>query len=169
MQQTLIEIDYKPIISEKRKEYAKQYYLTYSKQYYAKNKEKIKKIANKYCVTHKEESKWDRLKQSAKRRKISFELNKTDFVEWFKKQDLTCCFCKRELIYNSNLLTKEERNNKNRFLSIDRINNEIGYRFDNIQLCCYLCNVIKNSFFSNEEMKEMGLKAKELIDRREIR
>jgi len=43
-------------------------------------------------------------------------------------------------------------------MSIDRKDNNKGYTSDNVTSACFLCNKIKGSFFSYEEMKEIGAK-----------
>jgi len=42
------------------------------------------------------------------------------------------------------------------WMSIDRADNTQGYVFNNVVPCCFLCNKIKGSFFSLEEMKKIG-------------
>jgi len=43
-------------------------------------------------------------------------------------------------------------------LTIDRIDNNFGYKINNIVLACGRCNLIKSNFFSSKEMKEIGQK-----------
>lgn len=42
------------------------------------------------------------------------------------------------------------------YMSIDRKDNNRGYISDNVVSCCFLCNKIKGSFFTSEEMKKIG-------------
>ena len=42
------------------------------------------------------------------------------------------------------------------FMTIDRMNNDLGYVMGNIVGACFLCNKIKGSFFTAEEMKKIG-------------
>jgi len=42
------------------------------------------------------------------------------------------------------------------WMTIDRKNNDLGYIRDNIVGSCFLCNKIKGSFFTAEEMKKIG-------------
>lgn len=51
-------------------------------------------------------------------------------------------------------------------IGADRIDNTKGHSIDNIVPCCYRCNVIKNTFFTKEEMKLIGKFCKDIIDKR---
>lgn len=42
------------------------------------------------------------------------------------------------------------------YMTIDRKDNSKGYTRDNIVGACFLCNKIKGSFFTDEEMKKIG-------------
>ena len=42
------------------------------------------------------------------------------------------------------------------YMTIDRKDNNGGYTRDNIVGACFLCNKIKGSFFTAEEMKKIG-------------
>lgn len=42
------------------------------------------------------------------------------------------------------------------WMSIDRKDNDLGYTLDNCVSSCFLCNKIKGSFFTYEEMKDIG-------------
>jgi hypothetical protein len=39
------------------------------------------------------------------------------------------------------------------WMTLDRINNEIGYEIFNIVKCCWFCNSLKSDFFTPEEMR----------------
>ncbi len=71
----------------------------------------------------------------ARRRKIEFELTLKDIEENWNK---TCSYC-GDMING---------------VGIDRIENTKGYTKDNIQNCCYLCNVAKNTL-SHKEFIEL--------------
>lgn len=43
-------------------------------------------------------------------------------------------------------------------MSVDCMDNDKGYVFGNIVLCCYRCNNTKNNFFSYEDYKEIAEK-----------
>lgn len=49
-------------------------------------------------------------------------------------------------------------------LGLDRLNNKIGHIYDNIVVCCYRCNVVRQDIFTHEQMKKLGKFIKEEID-----
>jgi hypothetical protein len=83
---------------------------------------------------------WGRFKQRkfhAKRKNIEFSIT----FEWLQKQPLVCYYTGRLLTLNPN--------NYNT-LSIDKIDNEKGYTFENTVLCCHMVNLAKNDMDINE-------------------
>jgi len=94
---------------------------------------------------------------NAPRRKISINITSGDFCNWYSKQEKKCSYCERILIQG-------KRGNDG--LTVDRIDNNIGYELGNILLCCWRCNVIKGWWFSHNEMIEIAnkyLKGKERL------
>lgn len=51
----------------------------------------------------------------------------------------------------------------------ERLNNSIGHTIENCVPCCGVCNSVRSDIFTILEMKEIGLKIKELRTKREIR
>ena len=41
-------------------------------------------------------------------------------------------------------------------MTIDRMDNAVGYHGVNCASCCYVCNRIKSNFFTADEMKKIG-------------
>ena len=141
-------------------------------EFYGKIKSSwCKKCHNKYAVEKRKQNPekykkyvkdtWDqpnmifaRKKANAKSEKIYFYLTKVQFIDWYKKQQLKCHYC--------GLPPKDFKNTKEGHLlrkinlGIDRVDNSIGYKLNNIVLCCNMCNSIKGGFFSYEEMKFIG-------------
>ena len=114
----------------------------YNKQKYLKN----------YCSTPL--GIYAHLKQGAKRRNLIMFFNKDEFVKWYKQQKQQCYYCKRTL----KELKKDKREHANlkiRF-SIERKNNKIGYKLNNIVLACSRCNTIKSDYFTEKEMIKIG-------------
>lgn len=114
---------------EKRKEYQRNYYLT--------NKEKCNNSSQKWIEENhshwKEHQKiysktlkgsYVSSKAHAKRRNILFEIT-LDYFSLFK--DCPCFYCGKPL----------EK------ISLDRINNFLGYIEGNVVTCCSVCNEIK--------------------------
>ena len=87
---------------------------------------------------------------SAKKRHINFDLNRKDFIEWHKEQLKLCIYCKR----TENEVIKD--NNHALRLTIERLDNNLGYHLDNIALCCYRCNRIKGNDISYSTMLKIG-------------
>jgi hypothetical protein len=88
---------------------------------------------------------------------IPFSMSREFFIKWYNLQNKSCVYCgiKMEDIEKN----KKMMPNINIFrLTIDRINPKKGYEEGNICLCCARCNLIKNDFFSEKDMKEIGEK-----------
>ena len=117
----------------------------------SENRERCKKVSKIWQMSPR--GVYGVIKTSAKLRNIEFGITLTDFLEWYKLQPQICSYCKRtteEVIKN-----KDIKKNVGR-LSIDRKDNRNGYSIENICLCCFRCNMIKASYFSFEEMLEIG-------------
>lgn len=71
--------------------------------------------------------------------------------EWFYNQISTgsCVYC-------------GSKNN----LGLDRIDNNKGHTQDNVVLCCYDCNIVRNNLFSYEEMLVLGKTIKKIKAKR---
>lgn len=134
------------------------------KVYWSKNKLKIAEKRKKYREVNKEKyhiwwlkykhtppAIYKAIKHCAKQRNIFFNLSKEFFIQWYIKQQKICVYCKRhekEAIKDSNRQFKR--------LTIDRINNNIGYEHDNILLCCHKCNLIKSNMLTHKQMLKVG-------------
>jgi len=81
-------------------------------------------------------------------------LTKDEFVSWWESQEQRCFYCK--LHRNELALVEDTQNTKATRLTVDCIENHLGYAKDNIVLACGRCNFIKNDFFTHEEMIEIG-------------
>ena len=91
------------------------------------------------------------IKSSARRRNLSCNINREEFILWYNNQEKLCHYC--------NKTEKDALNDMNRKmkrLSIDRKDNSIGYQLDNIVLACYKCNMIKSNDISYEKMLNIG-------------
>jgi hypothetical protein len=79
---------------------------------------------------------YNRLKASAKKRNIEFNLSVTDM--YHLEYPLTCPILGIPMVFNRG---KVQDNS----YSIDRIDNTIGYQLDNIQIISYRANILKNN------------------------
>jgi len=95
------------------------------------------------------------LKHRAKIANINFNLTRIEFGEWFSKQELICHYCKSPIIFSENI---SGNGNDMKHLTIDRINNNIGYEIGNIVFACRKCNTIKGGWFTEQEMTEIANK-----------
>ncbi len=115
---------------------------------------------NSHCRECKAEahSTWNRSAEGIwrilrSRRKVL--INKKLFVDWYTKQEKKCVYCditEKDWVdfYGSDHIKSAKR------LTIDRIDNNIGYILENIALSCYRCNFVKNEIFTPEEMLKIA-------------
>lgn len=138
---------------DKRYEYCKECARKKNKVSYGKHKEKHKKrvyeyqkangwhYRKKWAAEHVAERKYASLKHRCKG-KVEV-MPREVFLAWFKSQKLECTYCGIQLTKMS---------------QIDRMNPKLGYIEGNITLACLRCNMIKNNFFTPEQMKEIAEK-----------
>ena len=81
-------------------------------------------------------------------------ISKEDFVEWHDAQPRVCEYCgiSEEQLW---LLQEHYGSVKDR-LTVDCMNNAIGYSRGNLVLACDKCNQIKNNVLSYGDMKYIG-------------
>lgn len=85
-------------------------------------------------------------KKYAQQRNQEFSITYDDVLDLWNKQQHLCAISKVEMQLDSGT-----RKNKNYFrISIDRIDNSIGYVKNNIQLVCFAVNQIKSDFTLDE-------------------
>ena len=123
------------------KECVKKDYLLNRKKIMKKHKEYYNSLGGLFAS----------IKGSAKQRKIFFNLTKKEFVKWYRIQSKVCVYCKR----NVKQVIHEHKGFFKR-LTIDRIDNKLGYQLDNIVLCCFKCNTIKGNDLDYKTMKKIG-------------
>jgi len=144
---------------EKFKEAAKKYYRTHkekayesARKSYLKRKDteeyklERKKTFEKYRYSPK--SIYKIIKQNSKRRKYIEILSQEEFLNWYKKQDKICFYCKipETMIY----IQKSKR------LEVDRLDNNLPYIESNIALACEWCNGVKGNILTMNEMIFVG-------------
>lgn len=98
-------------------------------------------------------SKYQALIKRAKDRNLSHSLSYEDF-KTIKRSD--CAYCGVSDLFIEYYCQVMAINTP--WISIDRKDNSKGYSRDNCVPACFLCNKIKGSFFTYEEMLEIGEK-----------
>jgi hypothetical protein len=115
------------------------------------------------------------LRQGAKVRGISFGLTAETLESWWHSVPDSCVYCGisieeyrilRDFILgytgdNSTIkrflrFFRSPKHAAINWMTIDRINNGIGYEISNIVKCCWFCNSLKSDFFSPEEMRSFS-------------
>jgi hypothetical protein len=97
--------------------------------------------------------------QSAKRRNLAVTFSEINFINWYNKQEQKCYYCDRNL----NEIKQDNHYHKTNRLTIDRINNNIGYTLNNIVLACWICNNVKSNLFNKKEMLIIGKTLKSIL------
>lgn len=137
-----------------RKEYTKIYVAnnwekvkSNQKLYRDKNKEKIREIDIKY------KTKFQTVLKSILRRLKKIDISCDIDIEYlyhlYFNQNARCAITGLEFNTQPYIGTKA------RSISVDRIDNSIGYRKGNIRLICFMVNVMRNRF-SDREVLEMA-------------
>jgi hypothetical protein len=94
---------------------------------------------------------YNSLKKHAEERDVKFYLNKEMFITWYNKQNKKCIYCER-----TETEAIKDKIGPFKRITIDRKDNDIGYKFTNLVLACYRCNSIKGSFLTFKEMKQVA-------------
>lgn len=82
------------------------------------------------------------------------KISRNEFIDWYNNQDKVCFYCG---IHEEELsLVRDTQNTKAKRLTVDCIENNLGYTLDNIVLACGRCNFVKNDFFTHEDMITIG-------------
>lgn len=81
-------------------------------------------------------------------------ITEDEFVEWYNTSPKKCAYCdldEDDLVnVDDNCINKADR------LTVDCVDNEIGYAVGNIVLCCARCNFIKSDFLNFDQMRIIG-------------
>ena len=107
-----------------------------------KNKDRLAVNRRRYKERHPLKVKYSSKRADCIKRKIPFEINIEEFVDWFSCQPKTCHYCGREF--------------KDKFdTQIDRKDARGGYRPGNLVLACFMCNRLKSDIFTEEAWLEI--------------
>ncbi len=88
------------------------------------------------------------VKSRATKNKLSFSLNKEFLYDTIKSQNSTCVYCEKPFNFQASKLERRQTP------SLDRVIPTNGYTVENIVICCYRCNTIKNDA-SITELKKL--------------
>lgn len=103
------------------------------------------------------ESMYNTLKTATLEREMDFELTYEEFVNFTETR--TCHYCEAEIVWVR--FGTGEKTGTSPY-NLDRKNNDKGYIMSNLVVCCKFCNRIKSSYFSYEEMLELGKTVRDL-------
>jgi len=127
------------------------------KKYQKERRKNIKLVIEDYNRTNRWRATTNGIYCSLKNRnRKDFNLTKEDFINWYEIQEKKCSYCNLTLEEIRKLPYPYNRKNGLVKYSIDRKDNNIGYCINNITLCCFTCNTIKNNFLTYEEMLKIG-------------
>jgi len=125
------------------------------------------KTLAKYHDLSDGERKYRNICGSSSRRKIPFNICKSEFLAWYSSTSNTCHYCGiDDLAYSGIMVSGQLDSNLSKIanqvgyshrLTVDRIDNTKGYTIDNICKCCWFCNVTKGSILGEDIMiKSVG-------------
>lgn len=87
-------------------------------------------------------------KKRAKRKRISYDIDIDYLLSLFSKQNGKCAMSNKSMTW----ITGNGRHSNYSNISIDRIDSNLGYTKGNVQLVCYIVNLMKNKL-TTEELK----------------
>ena len=87
------------------------------------------------------------------------KISKKDFYTWYQNIEKKCVYCE----YNLNEFNQIKKHfskqiQKTQRFGIDRKNNSLPYKLDNIVLCCVICNGLKGYFHDYPSFKKIANK-----------
>lgn len=112
------------------------------------SKERVIRLNTQNCRPY--EWIYNNLIRCANHNNKSAELTFEDFLEF--TQITNCHYCNDTIQWKPR---NSKKDSNNRYY-IDRKNNDLGYTKSNCVVCCSLCNLTKNKYFTYEEMLILG-------------
>lgn len=135
----------------------------------------VKETKKKRRCKSPEEKTYTRLRLRALKMKKEI-LKENDFIRWYQGTPDICGYCSIEKIeYQKVMLYLQGCNEDNSIkriaskvnfssrMTVDRINNDIGYLENNIIKSCWFCNSCKGSLLTYEDMKKLAPKLRRKI------
>ena len=99
------------------------------------------------------------------------QVSREELVDWKREQDRVCYYC-GNTDFDRGIYSLNVHNNRNgvrhEALNVDRIDSREPYVLENLVLCCGLCNSIKSSNLTLEEMRELGPHLLEILQRNRV-
>ena len=151
--------EYRKKNKEKLREYQKEYRINnkakikyWQRKWLLNNLEKRREITKKYNATP--QGIYMALKRGCYHRNVLFNWERDKFIRWYEKQKRECFYCgiSEDKSMETNWTKRFNR------LCFDKVIPSKGYSESNVVLCCQRCNLIKNDFFTKEEMLEIAEK-----------
>ena len=131
----------------------KEYMKTYHKKYHEENREEINAYHRKRSKERRSEkpfhSRLTSLRSSAKKRNLQFNLKVSDLEDLWEKQNGLCFYSKKKM----DLLAGDKKNT----FSVDRIDSTKGYIVNNVVLCRWIVNLMKNDMNVDEFINEVKI------------
>jgi len=81
-------------------------------------------------------------------------ISRGDFLTWYSSLDRKCVYC--DISEKDVVKLKDPYNSMNARLTIDCIDNYVGYKKDNMVLACRRCNNMKSDLLNFEQMRYIG-------------
>ena len=92
--------------------------------------------------------------EHGKKKQKPFEITMEEFLEWADRQEMMCGYCdlpeEQVWIMNDYFLAKGNR------LTVDCMDNPLGYINGNLIWACDKCNSVKNNILNYEQMRYIG-------------
>jgi len=123
----------------------------YNMEYYKRNRAEIRIRNKKWNLTAN--GIFSSLKKRAQLIGQGEIINKEKFVAWYEKEPKLCHYC-GILVDDLNRYSMIDEYH-NRRLTIDRMDNTLGYVEKNLVLSCQGCNMVKGKYLTYEEMKRV--------------
>jgi hypothetical protein len=99
------------------------------------------------------------MKRRSQKMKIPFHITFDDFIAWDERHGTSdnrkcpSCGC---TIAESKKFQKSRGKNKLCGFTVDRIDSNKGYILGNLQMLCFICNMVKGKWFNMNEMRKLG-------------
>jgi len=81
-------------------------------------------------------------------------ITKEDFMEWYINEVKICAYC--DIPEDKLECLGDSYNSKAHRLTVDCVENSMGYVDGNLVLACLRCNSIKSDLFTHEEMRQLA-------------